>query len=100
MVALRAGKGVVRIELRAQPRASRNGVVGVVGDRLKVAVTASPTDGRANAAIEKVLASALGLRPSAVRILTGQASRDKTVEVEGMPIELVRQRLGALLSSS
>jgi len=98
MVPVRVGKGGARFDVRAQPRASRNAIVGCVGARLKVAVTASPTDGRANAAIQRVLAEALAVRPSAVRIAAGLASRDKTVEMEELSVRDVQRRLEALLS--
>lgn len=89
--------GGVRIALRAQPKASRNAVVGALGERLKVAVTAAPAAGKANKAIEKTLAKALGVRPSAVAIVAGHRARDKTAQVIGLSLHEVQQRLGALL---
>jgi uncharacterized protein (TIGR00251 family) len=90
--------GCVRIAVRARPKASRNAVVGIVGDRLKVAVAAAPAGGKANAAIEKTLAKALGVRPSAVAIVAGKTSRDKTAEVTGLSLQEARARLDALLA--
>lgn len=67
-----------------QPRASRNALIAWQGDALKVAVTAPPVDGQANAALESFLAAALGLKPRQVRVVAGQASRRKMVELEGL----------------
>jgi hypothetical protein len=97
MVALRQTSGGVLIALRAQPKASRDAVVGVLGDRLKVAVTAPPTGGKANQAIEKLLARELGLRRSAVNVVAGQTSRDKTLELAGLTPKEAAQRLKACL---
>ncbi len=75
------------------PRASREKIGPVVGDRLKISVTAPPVDGEANAAIIACLAKALGVPKSAVSILRGDGSRRKTVRVTG----IARATLEALL---
>ena len=71
------------LSLKVIPKASRNRVVGWVGDRLKIQVTAAPEKGKANAAVVEVLAKALGLPRSAVRITAGETSPLKTVEIDG-----------------
>lgn len=58
--------------------------MGWRGGELSVRVTAPPEDGKANAAVCKVLAKALGVPKSAVRVTRGETSRHKTVEVEGV----------------
>ncbi len=65
-----------------QPRAARPGVGPLVGDRLRVAVSAAPVDGEANDAVVAALADAFGVRKSAVTILRGQTGRRKTVRIE------------------
>ena len=65
------------------PRASRTAVGPTVGDRLRVAVTAPPVDGEANAAVIEVLAQAFGVRRAAVTIVRGERGRRKTVRIEG-----------------
>ena len=97
MLALSAIDGGVQFPVRAQPKASRNAVVGLHGGRLKVAVTAAPTGGKANEAVEKVIAKALGIRPSAVSVVVGHASRDKVVRVSGLSIEAARKSLESFL---
>lgn len=73
----------MRLLLKVVPKASRDRVVGWVGDRLKVQVTAAPERGKANEAVIEVLADALGVPRSKVRILAGETSPLKTVEVDG-----------------
>ena len=73
----------VRIKVWVQPGASRDRVVGMHGDALKICVSAPPEKGRANRCVEKVLAHALGVKKSCVRVTAGAASREKTVEIEG-----------------
>ena len=83
-----------RIRLRVQPRASRAGLAGVYADALRMRVMAAPVDGAANAAVVQLLADLLGVPRSRVRIVAGEASRDKTAEVAGMGVADVERRLG------
>jgi uncharacterized protein len=74
------------VDVQVVPRASRVAVgpaVGAKGERLRVAVTAPPVDGAANAAVIDALARAFGVRRAAVRIVRGETGRRKTVEIEG-----------------
>lgn len=59
-----------------------------------VSVTAPPVDGRANEALCRLIAKAARIAPSRVRVTKGLASRDKTVEIEGLDEEQVRAALG------
>lgn len=78
-----------------QPGARRSALVGSYGDRLKVAVQAPPADGRANEALLRYLAQCLDLRASALRLVAGTSSRDKSVLIECDPDQAPRiaQRL-------
>jgi uncharacterized protein (TIGR00251 family) len=76
--------GAVRFAIRVQPRSSRPGVDGLHGDALRVRVGAAPVDGAANEAVIEILAEALGAARRAVRIIAGDASRSKVVEVAGI----------------
>lgn len=85
------------LAVRAQPGARKTGVVGEHGGALKVAVTAPPEDGRANAALVEVLSDWLGVRRSAVELLSGHTSRDKRFLVRGVtPDELTAVVAGRL----
>ena len=71
------------LDIIVQPRASRPGVGPMVGDRVRVAVTAPPVDGKANAAVIEALAEAFGVRRAAVQIVRGETGRRKTVRIDG-----------------
>ena len=73
----------MRVEIKVVPKASRNRIVGWVGDRLKVQVTAPPERGKANDAVIDVLAEAVGLSRHQIRLVAGQTSPLKTVEIDG-----------------
>ena len=76
-------EGAVTFDVIVSPRASQERVGGVTGDRLRVAVTAPPADGEANAAVTKALARVLGVPRTAVEITRGVSSRRKTLRVRG-----------------
>jgi uncharacterized protein len=73
----------LRVHVLAQPRASRDAIVGVHDGQLKVALTAPPVDGEANAALVAFFAKALRVPKRRVSLVQGEASRRKTVLVEG-----------------
>lgn len=75
---------MARFQVRLQPRASENRIVGFEGEWLKVRVTPPPESGRANEALVAVLAEALGVAKGRVQIVRGQASRLKQIEVDGL----------------
>jgi uncharacterized protein (TIGR00251 family) len=63
----------------------------MVGDRLRVAVTAPPVDGEANAAVIDALAEAFGVRRAAVTIVRGERGRRKTMRIEGATSEALQR---------
>ncbi|MCA9293920.1 MAG: DUF167 domain-containing protein [Phycisphaerales bacterium] len=77
------GPGVV-IRVKAIPNAKHPGVGGALGDRLKVKVNAPPEGGKANAAICELIAVRLGVKASAVQVVDGATSPEKTVRAEGV----------------
>jgi uncharacterized protein (TIGR00251 family) len=85
------------LPVRAQPGARRPGVQGEQNGALKVAVSAPPEDGKANAALVEALRKALGLKRSQVELIAGQASRDKRFLIRGLTRSELEQRLAALL---
>jgi uncharacterized protein len=82
------------ITMRVTPRSARDEVIGWDGEVLRVRLRAPPVDGRANEALQHVLAARLEVAPSAVEIVSGQTSRTKRVRVDGLSLEEVRRRLG------
>jgi len=69
-----------QIAMRVTPRAARNRIVAE-GDVLRVYVTTVPEDGRANAAVQKLLAKAMGVSKSRLVLIRGQSARDKVFQV-------------------
>lgn len=88
------------IPVHAQPGAKRNGILGERAGALRVAVTAAPEKGKANAAIQAVLAESLGCRPSQVSLISGETSRQKRFLVVAVSPEELQSRLAALLGPS
>lgn len=74
----------MKISVKVVPGASRNGIVGWLGEDLKVRIQAPATDGKANDALCEFLASELGLPTRAVRISSGFSLRKKLVEADGL----------------
>jgi len=83
----------VRLKVKAVPGASRDEVAGWLGEALKVRVTAPAEGGRANAAIEELLAGALGVPGRRVRIVAGGSSPRKVLEISGISGEEARRRI-------
>ena len=73
---------MVSLQIKVVPKSSRDRVLGWMGDRLKVAVTAAPEKGKANAAVVALLAEVLGVARSKVAIVSGEASALKTISVD------------------
>ena len=71
----------VLVPVRAQPSARKAGLLGERAGALRLAVTAPPEDGRANAAIVELLRELLGLKRSQVELHSGATSRDKKLLV-------------------
>lgn len=88
------GLPTARLALRVIPRASRDVVVGMRIGALLVRVTAAPVDGAANEAVVRVLSKRLGVASRAVRIIGGQSSKSKVVEIEGLDLAEVWRRVG------
>lgn len=71
----------MRLTVRVQPNAKQNKIVEETG-RFKVFLTAPPVEGKANAALIEFLAEHFKTRRSRIRIIKGERSRDKVVEIE------------------
>ena len=83
-VRVHEANGRVRFSVRVQPRASRSEVVGIYGDALRIRLSAPPVDGAANDELVKFLAHVFAVARRDVRILAGESSRSKIVEIEGI----------------
>lgn len=90
---LKAGSGGTYIAIKVQPRASKNEIGPVLGDELKIKVTAPPVDAAANEALIELIADTLGCAKSKVQITKGQTSRHKTIFVSGVTVAQIASKL-------
>ncbi|MCA9540102.1 MAG: YggU family protein, partial [Myxococcales bacterium] len=73
------------LAVRVQPRARREGVVGLHGDAVKIALRAPPVDGAANAALLALLAKLVDVPVARLRIVAGQTGRLKRIHFADLP---------------
>ncbi len=90
----RAPDGEVQVRVKVVPGASRDELLGLYGDRLRVKVSAPPEGGRANEAVCALLAGRLGLSPRAVRLVSGAGAPLKVIGVRGPDLAAVAAALG------
>jgi uncharacterized protein len=88
----------MRVRIRVKPGAARTAVGGRYGDALVVKVTARAVGGQATEAALRAVAAAFAVRRRDVALVTGPASRDKVVDIDGTADDLAR-RLAALLGA-
>ena len=89
---IRSAAGGSELALRVKTKAPEDRLVGLHGTALKLAVREAPERGKANRAICALLSRILRVPASAVRIVAGEASHDKTVRIEGLaPVECRRR---------
>jgi hypothetical protein len=90
-------EAAITFKVHLQPRASQEEIVGVHGDAVKVRVTASPLEGKANKALTRFIAEKLNISSSQVEIIVGQRSREKLLRITGISRAAVEQALGISL---
>ena len=86
-------KRAARLSVSVQPGASTDAVVGFDDGVLRVRVKAPPIEGRANAALSKLLAGILGVPPSNITIVRGARTRRKLLLAEGLSQDQLSRRL-------
>ena len=84
----------VMLNVRAQPRSSRSGIDGVIGDALKVRIRSAPVDGKANRELVETLAEAFDLPKSAVEFASGETSKTKRILIRGVTLAQVEKVCG------
>lgn len=82
------------LTIRLQPRGGRNAIKDERDGVLRVSVAAAPVDGKANAALCKLIAKRAGVARTRVRLLRGEHAREKVVRVEGVTTAELRRALG------
>ncbi len=85
-------EGVI-LSVRAQPRSSRAGIDGLLGDAVKVRIHCAPVDGKANRELVETLADEFGLAKSNVVFKSGETSKQKRLLLRGVSAADVERRL-------
>lgn len=80
------------VNVRAQPRSSRPGLDGIVGDALKVKIRSAPVDGKANKEILETIADEFDVPKSRVSFKSGETSKTKRIIIAGLSVEEFRIR--------
>jgi len=83
-IPFKRSKRGITLKVKVEPRSSRKGISGVIGDTLKVRVNSPPVGGAANEELIDILSGEFGVRKTAIKILGGRSSKDKVIEVEGI----------------
>lgn len=97
MIPIQESAKGVSFAVKVQPRAKKNAITGVLGDALKLALTAPPVEGKANQAVIEFFADWFQIGRSQVTITSGQTSRNKVVRVTGLAAGQVKELLAAAL---
>jgi len=98
MIPLHESTGGVRFAIKVVPGASRDRIVGELGDAMKIAVSKPAQDGAANKAVVKLMASALAVSEANVIIIRGHSNPRKEIAIIGIALEEVRRRLADLVN--
>ncbi len=88
--------GSLRIRIKAVPGAKQNQIAGVLGDRLKVRISAPPEAGKANKAICQLIARALGVKQRDVSVVSGQTNPEKIIAVDSYSVDQATAQLDIL----
>lgn len=83
------------LNVKAQPRSSKAGVDGLIGDAVKVRVRCAPVDGKANKELVETLAEAFDLPKGRVVFKSGETSKQKRILLSGVTADEVRKVVGA-----
>lgn len=86
--------GSIRIRIKAVPGAKQDQIVGVLGNRLKVRISAPPEAGKANKAICQLIARALGVKRRDVSVVSGQTNPEKIIAVNACDLKEATSQLG------
>lgn len=96
---LHGADGAVGLQVRAQPGAKRARLVGMLGDRLKIAVQAPPVDGKANVELAALLAQLCALPKGKVVLQAGATSRDKQFLIDA-PLQSLHLAIAGALAAA
>lgn len=92
-----AKNGCALLSIYVQPKASRNTICGVHDQALKVALTAPPVDNKANKALIQFLSKKLTVRKGDIKLVSGQSSRRKVLQISVTNVEELRDLIESIL---
>jgi len=95
MIPVHESANGITFAVKVHPRARKNAITGIVGNALKLALTAPPVEGRANQAVIEFFAELFAIPRSSVTIASGDTSRNKIVRISGLSRAAVEERLSA-----
>lgn len=96
-IRIRVCDGGCLLRLRVKPKASRDAILGSHDGLLKISVKEPPEKGKANRGVRRFLADLLGVPLTAMTIVSGETSHDKTVRIAGLEPAECRRRLELIL---
>lgn len=94
MVVFREIADGVNFSVRVIPRSSRSAIVGEYDGALKIKISSPPVEGAANNEVTKLLAKTFKVAPSQVEIVSGQTSKAKQIQINGVTAEQAKTLLG------
>src|SRR3974390_712948 len=97
MIPIRDTPAGATFQVKVQPRAKKNAIVGEIGNAVKLALTAPPVEGRANQACIAFFAELLNVPRSSVTIAAGETGRNKLIRISGVSASQVESKLRDVL---
>tara|TARA_R110002096_G_scaffold173781_2_gene347913 strand:- start:53970 stop:54260 length:291 start_codon:yes stop_codon:yes gene_type:complete len=90
----------ILLPIKAVPGASRDQIAGMLGDRLKVRISAAPEAGKANKSICALIAKALSIKPAMVQVASGHTNPEKILRITGSDYQSAQHALDHLCQHS
>ncbi len=88
----------ITLPIKAVPGASKDQIAGMLGDRLKVRISAAPENGKANKSICALIAKSLSIKPSMVQVTSGHTNPEKILSITGSNFTSTKALLDHLTS--
>ena len=83
-IIVQEAKDSIIISVRVQPRSSKNEIIGIQSEKLKVKLTSPPVENAANQLCIKLFSKWLGINKSKIQIISGLKSRNKKIKIDGV----------------
>lgn len=82
-----------RLQVKVQPRSSRNEITEITEDYLRIKLTAPPVEGEANKKLAKFMGQVLGCSAGQIKVIRGATGRCKLLEIIGLTADQIRSRV-------